>query len=219
MLGKILREATQRGSRKKYVAYDFGNVAEALGLVLVSGDPATNLLLDMAGRYQDVASGSRSARMKSQRLDLEATGTSGGRAVELVWKDDASSKRGLLGTTITYRQDARLSVSGVSGWPPFEVVLRKPPMAGIVVQPVLEGAEQELSNPDLASRFRLTSSSPLPAGAEEPLAVLASHWLHLVWDGERLDDLLNPYFPFDADAARQRLGAMLELVALIEAGR
>jgi hypothetical protein len=193
-LVRKLRDLTQQGNKEKWAAYRADNLAASLGLTLVRGDPMTNFLIDMPGRYADVASGARSARREGEALELLMQGTHDGRATELVWRDGGAKQWGLLVDTITYAYDARLSMACTSTEPPFEVLNRERTPA-MTPTPVLEAEAQPLGDPQLDATYALRGGSPGlgPRLAEAIRPMLPIEWIHVLWDGEHVSYVLHPY--------------------------
>lgn len=214
MLTKLSRNDTPR--RGRYADYEFGAVASAMGLTVVSGDPGVNLVLDLPDRFSDVAGGNLAALSKGRRLDLRATGDAYGRSVELAWSDAAGKRRGVLSSTVTYSFNGHLSVSVRSAMEPFEVTNRDRSLSGFDPRPVFDGPELPLGIPDADEAYRLTSGSPLEPELAELVADLAVHdWVHLVWDGQTISHRLQPYCGAmftDAAAVLDSLSAMAAIL-------
>lgn len=211
-LAKKLRDLTQAGNKERWAAYRADNVAASLGLTLVSGDPTTNFLIDIPGRYPDVGSGARSARRDDESLDLVMQGTHDGRPTELVWRDGAAETWCVLVDTIAYAYDARLSMAATSSEPPFEVLNRERTPA-MTPMPLLEAEAQPFGDPQLDATYALRGGSaglgPRLVDAVRP--VLPVEWIHLLWDGEQVSYVLHPYSTFGLGQG----GAILQALAAI----
>jgi hypothetical protein len=219
VIQKLLNRWMRSGARKKYAHYETGAMALATGLTVQQGDLDLNWLYDIPERYTEAASGSRSARRTTNALDIEISGEIRGRRAELVWKDGASLKRGVLRDTVKYSFDGRASVTASAGWAPFEVVHRK--AQGVIRPwPQLEAPERVFTDVMLADRFRLQAGDADIAGALEPcMAQFATaHWVHLLWDGERLSLLLRPDTIFALDGIAERFDALVGAAEALEAG-
>jgi hypothetical protein len=215
---KKLRDLTQAGNKEKWAAYRADAIAASLGLTLVSGDPAINFLIDMPGRYSDVASGARSARRGQEALDLSMLGSHDGRGVELVWRDGASKKWGVLVNTITYAYDARLSVTCASTQPPLEVLNRNATPAMTPV-PLLDAPAQPFGDPRLDAGYDLRGGSPaIGATLVDALTpMLPVEWIHVLWDGEHVSYVLHPYSTFGLGQAPAILQSLTAIARVLEA--
>ena len=170
-----------------WAAYRADNLAASLGLTLVSGDPTTNLL---SGRRDPAAP------------DLVLQGTHGDRPIELVWRDGAD--------------DARLTMACASSELPFEVLNRERTPA-MTPRPLLEAEAQPFGDPPLDATFALRGGSadlgPRLADAVRP--ALGIDWIHVVWDGEQVSDVLHPYATFgpgQGDAVLEALAAIARAI-------
>ena len=217
-LAKKLRDLTQQGNKETWAAYRADNVAASLGLTLVSGDPQTNFLIDMPGRYADVASGARSARTDEESLDLRMEGTHDGRPTELVWRDGGSKTWGLLAATVTYAYDARLSMACSSSEPPFEILNRERTPA-MMPMPMLEAEAQPFGDPQLDATYTLRGGSPGigPRLVEATRPMLPIEWIHVVWDGEQVSYVLHPYSTFGLGQGPAILASLTGIAKAIEA--
>ena len=216
-LAKKLRDLTQAGNKEKWAAYRADNLAASLGLAMVSGDPATNFLIDMPGRYSDVGSGAWSARRDAEAFDLRMAGAYDGRATELVWRDGASKKWGVLVNTITYAYDARLSVACTSTQPPLEIINRNPTPA-MTPAPVLDAPTQPFGDPRFDGTWDLRGGAPgIGASLAEAMAALAPvEWIHVLWDGEQVSYVLHPYSTFGLGQGPTILWALNRIAQLLE---
>jgi hypothetical protein len=216
-LAKKLRDLTQAGNKEKWAAYRADNLAASLGLTLVSGDPATNFLIDMPGRYADVASGARSARRAQEALDLVMQGTYDGRAAELVWRDGGAKKWGVLVNTITYAYDARLSVACSSNQPPLEILNRDRTPA-MTPTPLLDAPLQPFGNPQLDGTWDLRGGSAGigPRLVDAVLPMTPVEWIHVLWDGEHVSYVLHPYSTFGLGQGPAILAALAAIARVLE---
>lgn len=169
-------------------AYRADNLAASLGLTLVSGDPGTNLL---------------NARRDPAAPALVLRGTHEDRPIELAWRDGADG--------------ARLSMACTSGEPPFEVLNRERTPAMTPV-PLLEAEAQPFGDPPLDATYALRGGSrglgPRLVDAVRPS--LRVDWIHLLWDGEHLSDVLHPYATFRPGQGEAVLETMAAVARTID---
>lgn len=218
-LSQKLTGFAQKGNRKRYAHFEHGALAAANGLVVVNGDPTFSWMIDIPGRYSEVGSGAWSAMTKGSQLDLLAQGTVHGRPAELIWTDGASKRLGLLTNKITYSYDGRASLAARSSVPAFEVTNREAQAYGAYSPaPVLEGTEEPFADPHLQATFRCVGGT---AGIAEVIApalqqLVPLEWAHLLWDGDQLSYVLQPYTVMLLDRLPQIFTALATGAAAIE---
>ena len=214
--GKEHRDLTPGGDEERWAAYRADNLADALGMTLVSGDPTTNLLIAVPGRSPEGGSGS-SARSAGEALDVVMRGTHDGRATELVVMDGAAMTWGVLVDTFTYAYDGRLATDCTSSEPPFEVLNRERTPA-MTPSPVLEAEAQPFGDPQLDTTYALRGGSPGlgPRLVEAVRPLLPIEWIHLLWDGEHVSYVLHPYSTFGLGQGPTILQSLAAAAAAIE---
>jgi hypothetical protein len=218
-LSQKLNGFAQKGNRKRYAHFEHGALAEANGLVVVKGDPSFSWMIDVPGRYSQVGSGTWSAMSDKNALDLLAAGTVHGRPAELVWSDGACKRIGVLTTKISYSYDGRASLVANSSVPPFEVTNREAQAYGAYSPaPVLEGSEEPFADPALQATYRCVGGD---AGITEVITpaiqqLLPLEWAHVLWDGDQLSYVLQPYTVMLLDRLPQIFAALATGAAAIE---
>lgn len=155
----IARWRAVRKAGDRYAAYRADRLAHTLGLTVVDGDPALNLMLAHHIHVQ----GSRA------RTHVTMRGTPYGRETSFVYDFVTDRQENPLLREAVYRNrfTCRLSVRG-GAFPPFEVTLRRPNRMLDAVRELPLGP-QPIGDQALDARFDLRSGDPRVGAALAPV--------------------------------------------------
>lgn len=171
IFGKKMMQSTE----KKYPQFRVDALAQQMGLQLVEGDPAMNMLqASLSHDDQDVTPlGGKVRRFmgdQAQETRILMRGAPRGRPIEFVYY--LYSERNDRVAVVFHKRDfeCRLSVQVPVNVPAFEIVGRKAP-PGFKPEPEWDLPQQSFGDRNLDSRLRLTSADPRLGPHLAPVAV------------------------------------------------
>lgn len=162
-----------------------GNVAQRMGLTVVTGDPNFNFY--HTGRWQDVGQAmSRNVLSRPSRPDIEVRleGTPGGRRVELIYVDRMRVEDHLLSRDVLRSLDMRIVVAVNAPFPDFEIYTRNPNQM-MQPQPRLALPPQSFGDAMLDSQLILKTNDPriAPPIADPIRTISGDHYVHVIGQG------------------------------------
>jgi hypothetical protein len=186
-----------RGSSRKYARYQAGHLAWLLGLLLVEGDPSTNLGIRIANPEM------RRGHARNAPLDVRVLlkGSSHGVPVELFYAYREETERSLGSITREEKSACRMSVLAGQPFPPFEVTSRRAPHGTINQLLTLPAAST--GRPEIDATYLVATSAPAMAEllgeVLDGFAPFAASGVHLVGDGQHIAFVMRQDgFPFVA---------------------
>jgi hypothetical protein len=157
----LRRKSAMKDAETRYANFRVADLAQRMGLALVEGDPAFNMMLAHAAHGQKdytptggVLGKITGDGVKETRVRL--AGSPYGHPTEFVYYSRHEYDGGIASATIRTRFECRLSVRVAAAVPEFEVVLRAA-SAGFGAQPKLPLPPQSFGDAMLDQRLALTS--------------------------------------------------------------
>ncbi|MFI9273528.1 hypothetical protein ACIGXM_22840 [Kitasatospora sp. NPDC052896] len=187
--------APMRGSSRTYARYQAGHLAWLLDLVLVEGDPATNLGVRLANPEM------RRGHSPAEPLDVRVllSGSPHGVRVELCYEYREQTTRSIGSVTRREQFACRMTAVAAQPFPPFEVTSRRVPRG--TIDRLQELPTTSTGRPEIDAAHLVATS--VPAMAEllgellDGFAPFAASGVHLVGDGQRIAFVMRHNgFPF-----------------------
>lgn len=169
--------------------YQAGYLAQHLGLTLVEGDPAFNLM--MRAHTREHQWGARFFRPVDLRLRM--VGTIDGAPVELRYLYAQKKSLGVLNTQIQTWLDCRVTAQPAEPFPPFEVVSRQTTRGPIIRQTGLPQRPSGRSDVDgmLAIATQEPAMAQVLGEAMHLFSPLAGVGVHIVGDGSQISFMMH----------------------------
>jgi hypothetical protein len=184
-------------SDRKYGEYRAGDLAQRMGLQIVEGDPALNLMMAQTKHNMALAnrpSGGRVGRMlgdsdKQTRVRLE--GAPYGRPTQLVFDSYTKHQERIVANITSWSFEYRLSIQLPVEVPPFEIVLRKSGAYGVKAKPEWKLPKQSFGSPDLDAKLTLRCEDRRLGSHLAPVMNgLTSHkYLHIQGNGRIISSI------------------------------
>jgi hypothetical protein len=173
---------------ERYAEYRLASLAKRMGLQIVEGDPAINVMQahvthNMAGSHAARGLAGWIKNEKETRIRLE--GAPYGRPTQFRFFARTVGTDVAVARFVSKELDCRLSLRVGARLPPFEIVLRHPGY-GLKTRPELGLPPQSFGDPDLDRRFILGGVDPRLGPALAPVvAGLAGHgYVHIQGQGD-----------------------------------
>jgi len=213
-------------SERQYSEYRAADVAQRMGLRIVEGDPALNLM--MAQTQHTMAQARRPAggavgRMlgdkdKATRVRLE--GAPYGRPTQLVFDSYTKHQERIVASVTSWSFEYRLSLQLPVEVPSFEIVLRKAGAHGVKAKAEWRLPKQSFGSPDLDAKLTLRCEDPQIGPHLAPAAsALAEHkFLHIQGNGRIISSITEDpnatmYVTMDLEATQLVLEHMANALA------
>ncbi len=164
--------------------FGLGAIAQRLGIQLVHGDPAYNILVnDHDVRRSAAVPMIAGMTGNTQPVEARAVGQHRGHPVEFVFYDQTRVEKGIIETTFfrTFTCVVRVGVNAPV--PPFEIVLRNE-NEYLVTERLVDAPEQRFGHPAIDPVLVLRSPDPRLGPAFAPVvgALMAFGYVHVVGD-------------------------------------
>lgn len=185
----VARKKAAQGQDQQYSNYRAGELAQRLGLQLVSGDPTFNLFIRQAN--VDVARGPSDG--KPVHVEIRMQGAPQGVPLELIYLYRVERESGL--ATITWRTwfDCRMTAQVARPFPPFEMLSRNAPLGPIAQTQAL--APQATGDANADATYLVTTAEPgmarLLGQVASGFATFANSGVHLVGDGQNVSFVMK----------------------------
>ena len=193
-IGYVIYTMLSRNKRVASMDQDYSNyraaeLAQRLGLQLVSGDPTFNLFISQA----NAAMRQGASDKKPLDIDILMQGTPQGVPLELVYRYRVEQESGFSTVTRKFWFECSMSAQAARAFPPFEVISRTTPMGPIAQTQVLP--VQPTGNPQVDATFQVGTSEPgvaqLLGQALVGFSGFTNSGVHLVGDGKRVTFLMK----------------------------
>ncbi len=185
--GQHMMKVTDRN----YSEFRVGELAQRMGLQLVEGDPAFNMMQAQVSHNVSKAEAQGRGLRKWLELDtaqetrVRMEGAPYGRPTQFLYLARTKYADRVAVKFVTKELDCRLSIRVPVHLPPFEIVLRRPVM-GQKAKPEMGLPLQSFGDTELDARLVLSCADPRLGPALAPVAAhLAAHqFLHIRGNGD-----------------------------------